>query len=117
MGPDVDIFLVAGALGELLDDRDDLVVAVVHHHAHDLGAQAQSLDMLAQAEEVELALVAVPVAADTLEYGGAVVEGMGHHADPGFGQRHELAPQERHRCRHVRLPFSGMGVAGIRDRW
>src|SRR5690606_3408455 len=69
-------------------------------HAHDLGALADALDVLADLKEVQLALVSVPVAAHTLEDRGPVVEGVGHDVDVRLLQRDELAFEERGWCCH-----------------
>ena len=43
-----------------------------------------------EAEEVNLLLLAVPVAPDALESGRAIVEAVGHRPEPGFGEGDEL---------------------------
>ena len=64
---------------------------------------ASRSEVVAQTEEVDALFLLVPVAADALEAAGAVVEGVGHYADLGLGQRHEL------------LLEIGVGRRGIRE--
>ncbi len=57
------------------------------------------------AEEIELPLLLIPVAANALEAGSAIVEGMGHHPDLGLGQGEELSV-EKGVGWHRHSPFS-----------
>ena len=57
--------------------------------------------MLLQAEEVELFVVLVPIAANAFEYGSAVVEGVGHNPYRGLLQGDErtvMKSDSRHVC-------------------
>ena len=61
--------------------------------------------MLGHSEDVELALLLVPVAAYALENGSAVVEGMGHNAYLSVFDWDYLSSEEGKRLRHMaKLP-------------
>src|SRR3972149_7110036 len=71
-----------------------------HGAPHDAAALSQPVVVLLEAEDVQLLLGVVPVAADPLEYPRAVVEGVRHDADLGLSQRHELLLEVRVWCGH-----------------
>ena len=105
--PDVEVFAEAGALHEFDGHVAELVVA--HRQLHEQGVRglAEALVVLAHAEEIELLGLGVPVGADALEDGGAVVQGVSHDADLGVGERHELALEVGHlRGGHRAAPVS-----------
>ena len=77
-----------GDLGELLGRLADL-------HHQEARRRADPLVMRQELEAEELLLVGVPVGADALEDGGAVIEAVGHDVDVRVAQRHELAAEER----------------------
>ena len=70
--------------GQLIDRRDVL-------HQQDPARLADALDVLADLQTVELALLLVPVGADPLEGRGPVHERVGHDADLGVLHRDEVA--------------------------
>ena len=61
----------------------------------------EAIVVLLEAEDVDLAFLLVPIAADPLEYSGAVVEGVSHHADLCLGQGHYLPLEVGVRGRHL----------------
>src|SRR5207248_8785824 len=83
-GADVDIFAEAAALDDLRADVAQLIDGQRHADLHDLGGHPDPLEVLAGAEQEDLAAVVAPVAADALEDAGAVEEGMRHHRYAGF---------------------------------
>ena len=100
---DVEVLAEAGALHQLDRHLAEFVVAERQFHEQGVGGLAQPLVVLAHAEDVELLGLGVPVGADALEDGGAVVQGMGHDADFGVGERHELALEVGHLLRGHRI--------------
>ena len=62
-------------------------------------------------EQIELALLFVPVSPDALEDGGAVVEGMRHEPKPGVVVARELAFEKDPRVRMDRgFLYRGLGL-------
>ena len=100
---DVEVLAEAGALHELDGHRAEFVVAERQFHQQGVRGLAQALVVLAHAEDVELLGLGVPVGADALEDSGAVVQRMGHDADFGVGERHELALEVGHLRRGHRI--------------
>ena len=72
-------------------DVDQLVVGMRDRHAQDLGGLPQTLEVLPRAEEVHLAVVVVPIAADALDYAGPIVERVRHDAHPGVSEIYKRA--------------------------
>ena len=109
--------LTENELRDLLHHRDQLLVGEANRHAHDLGALADALDVLAHLEQVELALLLVPVAADALEYRRPVVEGVGHDVHVRLLERDEMALKKRGRGRHWEVPCCAVrGLRGVARR-
>ena len=101
---DVDVLAEPTEFGDALDVLDDLVFAVADAEPHDLRALEHTFHVVANAEQVECLVVPVPVTADALEYGRAVVERVRHHADLGVLERNELPLEECGWVRHPRAP-------------
>jgi len=96
-----------------LDGLDQLIDRVAEVHEEHLGGALEALHVLRQAEH--RGAVGGRVAADALEYAGAVVERVGEYMDLGFGPGHEPAvhPDEFHiRQCHVVSPSEHVRVSG-----
>ena len=93
-GPEVDVLFQAAAPRELDGDLAQLLGAVVGLDPEHLPSVEEPLHVLPEAEDVDLALVAVPVAPDPLERSGAVMQGMRHHGNLGICEGDELVPEE-----------------------
>ena len=92
--PDVDVLPVLVALHQFNGDLAEFIGAVrdVQHQQPATGQQA--LIVLPEPEDVDEAFFLVPIAPDTLEHPGAIVESVGHYVDLGLAERHELALEE-----------------------
>ena len=95
---DVDVRLELVAAQQLEREVDQLLGRVRKRHAHDVGRAAHALVVLGRLEQVELLLLRVPVGADAFEDTGAVVQRMGHQAEPHVVVAAELAVVRRPRC-------------------
>src|SRR5213596_1834027 len=80
-GPNIDIGLELVASQELERVVDQLLGRVRKLHAHDVRGPVHPVVVRGRREQVELAFLRVPVGADALEDGGAVVERMRHQAE------------------------------------
>src|SRR3989442_1546547 len=103
--PDVHILAVARHLDKLRGYRGKLLVLVGEIDAHDPARAAEAVVMLPHAEDVDLALVFVPVAAYALEHRRAVVEGVRHHANLCLRERQDLPVEVGIRRRPGRSPL------------
>ena len=93
--------------GQLVDRRD-----VVHQE--DPAGLADPLDVLAELQDVELAVLGVPVAADALERRGPVHERVGHDADLRVAERDEAALEVGDHAAEVALAGRRMRIGGGR---
>ncbi len=89
-GPDVQVLVEAGHADQARDDVRHLVDGVADLDVHDLAALRQALEVLLNLEQVQGLVVRVPVAANALEYAGAVVEGVRHDPDLRLGEGDNL---------------------------
>ena len=72
-------------------------------HQQQAAALEQALVMLPQPENVDDALLLIPVAADALEHPGAVVQGMGGNADLGLAEGDIIPPEKGQRLPALRI--------------
>ena len=75
----VDVLLVSALLHKLHGDVGKLIGGVRDLYPHHLAALEQALVVLSGPEYVHLLLLGIPVATYAFEYGGAVMEGVGHY--------------------------------------
>ena len=92
-GPDVHVLTIAGALHQIDRQADQLLCGEGEVHAEDLGALCQPLVVVQRAEDEELLLLLVPVAADALKNSCAVVQRVGHDAHLGLRRGNKLAAE------------------------
>ena len=78
-----------------------ILCAVLKVHEHHAAALEQPVVVLRHPEDVELALLLVPVAAYALEYGGAVVQSVSHNAYLSVFDGNYLSTEEGKRLRHL----------------
>ena len=77
---DVHILPVTVLLKQVDSDLAQVISRIRQVDPQDLAAAQQALVVLTQAEHVHLAVLFVPVAPNTLENSGPIVEGVGHDA-------------------------------------
>ncbi len=92
-GTHVGVLAEAVAAQQLDGERHQLVHRARQVHQHDPRRRPQPRVVLVALEQVELALVGVPVGADALEAGRAVHEGVRHDADARVRQRARRHPR------------------------
>ena len=83
--PDVHILPISAAFQEIDGDLAHVVGGVRQLHTQDACAAMEALEVFPQAEYVGLAVGLVPVAADALEYGRAIVQRVSHYTDTCIG--------------------------------
>ena len=107
--PHVDVLAVLAHLHQLHCHVAVLVDGVGQVDPQDTAGADKAFEVVSYPEEIELLLLLVPVATDALEYGSAIVECVGHNADFGVCQGHELFLEIRVGGCHWAAPF---GVRG-----
>jgi hypothetical protein len=89
-GTDVDVLLKATFLCHLYGELAEVINGVGQVNLQHTAALEQALVMLLDTEEVKLLMVVIPVAADALKDGSAIVQEVGHNAQFGFRERDEF---------------------------
>ncbi len=96
-GQGLDVEVGPRVLGpqEALQALPQIGLGVLEVHSQETGRVAQAVEVVERAEDEELLLVFIPVAAQAPEDGGAVVEGVGQETHPGLGVADDAAAEER----------------------
>jgi hypothetical protein len=104
-GADVDVLPVALFLKQLDGDAGEVVGGVGEAHQEHAGGGEESLVVLTGPEDEELLLFLVPVGPYPFEDAGAVVEGVGAHADHRLLDGHDATFEERIAAAHGLPPL------------
>ena len=89
-GAYVEVVFDAALTDQPVHDVAELFRRESQAHPKDLGAGNQALEVLDGAEDIELLLLFVPVAANSLEAGRAVVKGVRRDRQLGLGERDDF---------------------------
>jgi hypothetical protein len=83
--PDIYVFVIAASLHKLSRQLAKLINGVGKLHFQDAATTTHARIVVLDSEKAESSLLAVPIAANTLDAACAIMEGMGQHSDFGFG--------------------------------